>query len=79
MDAVLASTGPELPAASITEPAATAPMTVPLGGVAPPDTVTVYGPLPDPVTPVTLHPVDVPVNEKSPDASPVTASLKLTE
>ncbi len=78
MDAVLASTGPLLPAASVTAFAARDPMMVPLGGVAPPDTVTVYGPLPDPLTPLTLHPVEVPVNEKSAAARPVTASLKVT-
>ena len=41
--------------------------------------VTVYGPAPDPVTPVTLHPVALPVIAKSPAARPLTASLKVRE
>ena len=78
VDAVLDTTGPVLPAVSVTAPAASVAIMVPSGGVAPPLTVTVYA-VPDPLTPLTLQPLEVPVNEKSLAARPVTDLLKVTE
>ena len=69
------ATGPVLPAMSVIDSAASVSVAVP----APlPDAVTVYGPAPDPVTPVTDHdPADAP-SEKSYCSTPVTGRLNDT-
>ena len=52
---------------------------MPSTGVPACDTVTVYGPAPDPLTPVALQPGEVPPVVKSLAARPVTGSSKVTE
>ena len=57
--------GPALPAASVNDPARNPSVTVPLAGSDDGfDTVTVYGPVPDPVIDCTPHPLEVPPTMK---------------
>ena len=51
---------------------------MPFVGELGPATVTVYGPAPEPATPVTENPVAVPVSEKSAAVSPVTGRLNVS-
>ncbi len=76
---VAAPAGPLVPAASVTVPAGRVSVRVPSAGVPAFATVTVYGPAPEPVTPVALQPGEVPPVVKSPAVRPVTGSSKVTE
>ena len=68
--------GPEVDSASPTAFAASITVTAPSDPVAPVGaTVSVYGPLPEPVSPVIPQP-DAPLSEKSLAVSPVTGSVK---
>ena len=67
-----------LPAASARAPPVIVSSTVP-AVVEEPETVTVYGPVPVPVRPVTFQPVAVPPMLKLPVVRPVTASLRVSE
>ena len=74
---VNALAGPALPAASLTAPAPRVSTTVPsLGALRDSCTVTVVPLAAD--TPDTAHPLDVPPTVKSPAASPLTGSLKVS-
>ena len=54
-------------------------MSVPSVGIPLAATVSVYGPAPDPVTPVTVHPLEVPPSEMSDAVRPVTGSPNVRE